>query len=57
MPLLFRPGLSVSRAPGSLAAGHSVRITVSAVDALLAGAAVDVAPGGWAVPVSIQVAG
>ena len=57
VPLLFRPGLRLSRASGSLAAGHSIRITVSAVGALLAGAAVDVAPGGWTVPVSIQVGG
>ena len=57
VPALFRPGLSVSRSSGSLAAGQSARITVSAVGALLAGAAVDVAPGGLTVPVSIQVGG
>ena len=30
VPALFQPGLSVSQASGSLAAGHSVRLTVSA---------------------------
>jgi len=54
VPSLFQPGLSVSQAAGSLAAGHSVRLTVSAAAGLLPGAVLDVAPGGVTVPVSIQ---
>ena len=55
VPALFQPGLSVSQASGSLAAGHSVRLTVSAAAGLLPGAVLDVAPGGATVPVSIQL--
>ncbi|MFI5068933.1 MAG: hypothetical protein ACHP9Z_33825, partial [Streptosporangiales bacterium] len=55
VPALFQPDLSVSQASGSLAAGHSVRLTVSAAAGLLPGAVLDVAPGGATVPVSIQL--
>jgi RNA polymerase sigma factor (sigma-70 family) len=55
VPAAFRPLLSVSRTAGSLAAGHSVRVTVAAAAALLPGTILRVASGGQAVPVPVQL--